>query len=289
MKTGIYVPLVTPFKENGEIDYEVLGKATKFVLAKGADGIYACGGTAEFCLLTTEERKRCLEVIIANADGKEVIAHVGSQSTAESVELACHAAKAGACMLSAVAPYYFGYTFPQIKEYFRKIAHATELDLMVYNAAQARTYSLGEMKELLEDEKITAVKYTGQNFYFLERLICAYPEKKFYTGCDEAFLAGAAVGSYGAIGTTYNYYADKYIEARKLFKEGKNAEALAIINKLNSITECVISTPSMIAATKYVMSLQGLDIQPLSREPFSPLTEDDKANLRAVYEKESKW
>ena len=282
MKTGIYVPLITPFKENGEVDYEVLARATKFVLAKGADGIYACGGTSEFCLLTTEERKRCLEVVIANADGKEVIAHVGSQSTAESVELAKHAASVGANMLSAVAPYYFGYTFPQIKEYFRKIAHATELDLMVYNAAQARTYSLCEMKELLEDEKITAVKYTGQNFYFLERLICAYPKKKFYTGCDEAFLAGAAVGSDGAIGTTYNYYADKYIEARKLFKTGKNAEALAIINKLNSITECVISTPSMIAATKYIMSLQGLDILPLSREPFSPLTEEQKAHVKAV-------
>ena len=44
MKTGIYVPLITPFKENGEIDYEVLAKATKFALEKGVDGIYACGG-----------------------------------------------------------------------------------------------------------------------------------------------------------------------------------------------------------------------------------------------------
>lgn len=288
MKTGIYVPLVTPFKENGEIDYEVLAKATKFVLSKGSDGIYACGGTAEFCLLTTEERKRCLEVIIENADGKEVIAHVGSQSTAESVELAHHAASVGANMLSAVAPYYFGYTFPQIKEYFRKIAHATDLSLMIYNAAQARTYSLEEMKELLEDEKITAVKYTGQNFYFLERLINSCPDKQFYTGCDEAFLAGAAVGSHGAIGTTYNYYADKYIEARKLFKEGKNAEALEIIHKLNSITEAIISTTSLIAATKYIMSLQGLDILPLSREPFSPLTDGDKAKIKAVCEEEFK-
>ena len=144
METGIYVPLVTPFKQNGEVDYEVLAKATKFVLAKGVDGIYACGGTAEFCLLRTEERKRCLEVIIANADGKEVIAHVGSQSTAESVELAQHAASVGASMLSAVAPYYFGYTFAQIKEYFRKIAHAGDLHLMIYNAAQARSYSLEE-------------------------------------------------------------------------------------------------------------------------------------------------
>ena len=285
MKTGIYVPLITPFKESGEIDYDVLAKATKFVLAKGADGIYACGGTSEFCLLTTEERKCCLEVIIANAGGKEVIAHVGSQSTAESVELARHAASVGACMLSAVAPYYFGYTFPQIKEYFSKIAHATELDLMIYNAAQARTYSLEEMKELLEDEKITAVKYTGQNFYFLERLIHACPDKKFYTGCDEAFLAGAAVGSHGAIGTTYNYYADKYIEARGLINQGKNAEALDVIHRLNSITEAIISTSNIIAATKYIMSLQGLDILPISREPFSPLTEAQKAHVKAVYEK----
>ena len=284
MKTGIYVPLVTPFKQNGEVDYDVLAKATKFVLAKGADGIYACGGTAEFCLLTTEERKRCLEVIIANADGKEVIAHVGSQSTAESVELAKHAAAAGANMLSAVAPYYYGYTFEQIKEYFRKIAHATDLYLMIYNAAQARSYSLEEMKQLLEDDKITAVKYTGQNFYFLERLVHSCPDKKFYTGCDEAFLAGAAVGSDGAIGTTYNYYADKYIEARQLFLQGENGRALDIIHKLNSITECILSTQSLTAATKYIMSLQGLDILPVSREPFSPLTEQDMTKIKQTYQ-----
>ena len=286
MKTGIYVPMITPFKENGEIDYLVLAKAVKFVLEKGADGIYACGGSSEFNLLSTNERKRCLEVIIENAGGKEVIAHVGSQSTAEAVELAKHAEKAGANMLSAVAPYYFGYTFGQIKEYFHKIAHATKLDLMIYNATQSRGYTLDEMRELLKDDKITAVKYTGYNFYFLERLIVDYPNKKFYTGVDEAFLAGAAVGSDGAIGTTYNYYADKYIEARSLFIQGKNKEALDIIHKLNTVTESLLYTGNnVIAATKYVMSLQGLDILPVSREPFTPLTKSDKERIKAVYER----
>lgn len=283
MKTGIYVPLITPFKENGEVDYEGLAKATKFAIAKNVDGIYAVGGSSEFCLLTTEERKRCLEVIIANADGKEVIAHVGSQSTAEAVELAKHAQKAGASMLSAVAPYYFGYTFAQIKEYFHQIAHATDLYLMIYNAAQARSYSLEEMKELLEDEKISAVKYTGYNFYFLERLIQAYPDKKFYTGADEAFLAGVAVGAHGAIGTTYNYYAEKYVEARQLFLQGKNAEALEIIHKLNDITEAILTSGKLLAATKYMMTLQGLDILPISRQPFSPLTDKDKAVIENAY------
>lgn len=284
MNTEIFVPLITPFTAEGEVDYATLKAATRFVLDKGVDGIYACGGSSEFNLLTTEERKRCLEVIIENAGEKRVIAHVGSQSTAEAIELAKHAQSAGAYMLSAVAPYYFNYSFAQIKEYFHSIAHATDLSLMIYNAAQARSYSLDEMKELLCDEKITAVKYTGYNFYFLERLINAFPDKKFYTGADEAFLAGQAVGAHGAIGTTFNYYADKYILAKALFKEGKNGEALSVINKLNAITEILTSGNGLLAGTKYLMSLQGLNILPLSRAPFSPPTDDFKARLKAVFE-----
>ena len=284
MKTGIYVPLITPFKENFEIDYEALSRATEFVLKKGADGIYACGGSSEFNLLTTEERKRCLETIIKAANGKEVIAHVGSQSTLEAIELAKHAYEAGATMLSAVAPYYFGYTFAQVKEYFTSIAHATPLPLMIYSAAQARQYSIAELKELLRDEKITSVKYTGYDFYSLERLINAYPDKKFYTGADEAFLAGQAVGADGAIGTTFNYYADKYIEARRLFLDGKNKEALAIIHRVNDMTEAVIGVGNLLAAAKYVMSLQGLDILPISRPPFDKMDEAVCKRLASVYE-----
>jgi hypothetical protein len=200
MKTGIYVPLITPFKENGEVDYEVLARATKFVLAKGADGIYACGGTSEFCLLTTEERKRCLEVIIANADGKEVIAHVGSQSTAESVELAKHAASVGANMLSAVAPYYFGYTFPQIKEYFRKIAHATELELMIYNAAQARDYSLAEMKELQKSSPAYYAYLFGEEEPS-EALVAAY-----YGYSRENYMEQMKVDCQDAVKSAMIYY-----------------------------------------------------------------------------------
>ena len=284
-KTGIYVPLITPFLENGEVDYAGLEKATKFVLAKGVDGIYALGGSAEFTLLSVEERKRCLECILASSGEKEVIVQVGSQSTRDSLELAEHAAAAGATMLSAVAPYYFGYDFSQIQTYFKQIAHATDLPLMIYNAAQARSYTLDEMRALLQDEKIRSVKYTGYNFYFLERLITEYRDKKFYTGADEAFLAGQAVGAHGAIGTTYNYFADRYVQIRKLFLQGENQAALDIVRKVNGVTQTLIASNSMLAATKYVMTLQGLDILPISRAPFTPLSEDYKRELKASYER----
>ncbi len=284
MKTKIYVPLITPFTADGEVDYAGLAKATKFVLKSGADGIYACGGSSEFTLLSVEERKKCLETVIANADGKEVIAHVGGQNTKDAVELAKHAEKAGACMLSAVAPYYFGYSFAQVKEYFHTIAHATKLELMIYNAAQARTYSLSEMKEILEDEKITAVKYTGYNFFFLERLIQAYPDKLFLTGADEMFLAGQAVGAHGAIGTTFNFFASDYIRAGELFHAGEKEKALEIVHKVNTSIELFFETNSSLAMTKYIMTLQGLDILPISRAPFTPLSEEFKAKVKKVIE-----
>ena len=187
-------------------------------------------------------------------------------------------------MLSAVAPYYFDYTFKQIKEYFHSIAHATSLNLMIYNAAQARSYSLEEMKELLLDEKITSVKYTGDNFFFLERLIDEYPNKKFYTGADDCFLAGQAVGAHGAIGTTFNYYAEKYIQAKEFFHNGKFQDALAVIKKVNGLTELMFEADSMLASTKYLMTLQGLDIAPISRPPFDYVTDEFKSKLREYYE-----
>lgn len=282
-KTGIYVPLVTPFLDNGEIDYEGLARATRFVLAWGVDGIYALGGTAEFCMLSTEERKRCLEIIIQNAGGAEVIAHVGSPSTRESLELATHAATAGVTMLSAVAPYYFGYTFAQVKEYFHKLAHATPLNLMMYSASQARTYTFAEMRELLTDEKITAVKYTGTNYYMLERLIMAYPDVKFFTGSDEMFLCGQAVGAYGAIGCTYNFFADKIIACKRLFAQGRNQEALALVHRINAMVDACLADGNLIAATKYVMTLEGLDILPRAREPFDPLSDEAKARLKKAF------
>lgn len=285
MKTGIYVPLVTPYKENFEIDYDCLARATKFVLEKGADGIYALGGTSEFNLLSVEERKRCLEVIIANAGGKEVIAHVGSQSTLDSLELARHAYSVGANMISAVAPYYFAYTFAQVKEYFTTLAHATALPLMIYSSAQARSYTASELDELLSDEKITAIKYTGFDFYTLERIINDNPTKKFYSGADEAFLSGQVVGADGAIGTTYNYFADKYIEVRRLFLEGKNKEALAIFHKINDITHYLVLSGALMPLTKYIMKMQGLDILPLSRPPFSKPSQKMLDEVKSLYEK----
>ena len=282
-ETGIYVPLITPFTSEGEVDYAGLYRATKHVLKQNVDGIYAVGGTSEFCTLSTEERKKCLETIISAADGAKVIAHVGAPSLREALELARHAESAGADMLSAVAPYYFGYSFAKIKEYFTAIAHETKLELMIYSASQSIQYSMADFSSLLEDEKITAIKYTGSDFYKLERLVLAFPNKKFYSGMDEAFLSAQIVGATGAIGTTFNYYGSYYAECKRLLAEGKNTEALEIAHKLNAMTEALISVGNTLGGTKYVMTLQGLDILTDCRTSFPAIDEERREKLKKQF------
>lgn len=284
MKTNIYVPLITPFNKDFSVDYDGLARATKFVLDKGVDGIYAVGGSSEFTLLTTEEKKKCLETIIKAADGAEVIAHVGSTSTLESLELARFAAKAGASQLSAVAPFYYGYNFAAVKEYFRAISHETELPLIIYNASQGRTYTVAEMSELLQDEKVSGMKYTNTNFFALERLVQAFPNKKFYTGSDENFVSGQAVGAQGAIGTTYNFQGEKFVEMKKLMQANDVAGALKLQHEVNYLTELYFETGSSLALTKYYMVLGGLDILPISRPPFLPLSEEIKTEAKRRFE-----
>ncbi len=288
MKTNIYVPLITPFNADFSVDYEGLARATKHVLNKGVDGIYAIGGSSEFTLLTTEEKKKCLETIVKASDGAEVIAHVGSTSTLESLELARFAEKVGASQLSAVAPFYYGYSFSSVKEYFRAIAHETKLPLIIYNAAQGRSYTIEEMSELLQDDKICGMKYTSTDFFVLERLIKAFPKKKFYTGSDENFVAGQSIGAQGAIGTTYNYYAEKYVEMKKFMQANDVQSALKIQKQVNDLTELFYKTRSSLALTKYVMMLDGLDILPISRPPFLPLEEEIKAEAKRRYENNKK-
>ena len=101
-KRELLVPVVTPFRADESVNYGELKKLVRKVLNEGADGIYVCGGSSEFVLLTHEERKEILETVISAADGAYVAAHVGAASTAEAVALARHAKKAGADLMMAV-------------------------------------------------------------------------------------------------------------------------------------------------------------------------------------------
>ena len=114
---GIFTALLTPFDKNNKVNEKELEKLVKFNLEKGAKGFYVCGSTAEAFMLSKEERKQILEVVKSAAPEATILAHVGSIDEAVATELASHAEKVGVDAISSVAPFYFKFSFEEIKNY----------------------------------------------------------------------------------------------------------------------------------------------------------------------------
>lgn len=278
---GFYVPLITPFNEAGQINFKQLGEAAKHVMKSGAEGIYAVGSSAECFSMTVDERKMCLETIANAVGGERIIAHIGHISTDIAEGLARHAEEVGVKAVASVPPFYFRFSAEQIKGYFDDIAAAVNIPLMIYNIPLAGALSLEQLADIMKNPSIYAIKFTDTNYYVLERLK-VLTGKPIYSGADECFISALAAGADGAIGTTFNFMLDKYIAIKELFLAGKVKEALKVQTQANNITKILIETNNL-AFSKYVMQLQGLDIDAFARRPFPPLTQTQKHAIEKVF------
>lgn len=276
MKNKFLVPIVTPFKSDETVDYEALKNLTKRLLDDGADGIYASGSSAECFLLSEEERRKTLEAVIEAADGAYVVAHVGNIGTKTSVALARHAKAAGADAIASVPPFYFNFPFEGILDYYRRLTE-TGLPVIVYSLPSAtRKLTIDEYRRLLSLDGVIGLKFTDTDYFTMERII-AETGADVYSGKDECFLSALSAGAKGAIGTTFNFMLDKYLEIYRLLKAGKPAEALEIQSAANAVTECALE--NLMPAAKYLIKLRyGIDCGN-ARRPFLPLKKDHMRKL----------
>ena len=285
MERKFLVPIVTPFKDEETVDYRALQKLVRKVLNDGADGIYAGGSSAECFFLNESERKKVLEAVIEAAEGAFVAAHIGAIGTCNSISLAKHAQRAGANAVSSVPPFYFSYTFGEIKNYYLDIVKSVDIPMMIYNIpSNTRTsFTLGEFLELMACDGVEYLKFIDDNFYLLEQ-IKSHCGKTVYSGKDEDFLSALAAGADGAIGTSFNFMLDKFIRIRELYDAGRVQEARAVQHSANEVITAVCEC-GLLEATKYMLALQGIEAGH-ARKPFACLTEEKKRRLRAVAEKE---
>ena len=283
MKNGIYIPLVTPFKKDGGVDYGGLKSAARCAFKTDAEGVYAVGSSAECFALTESERKKCLDVIMGESGGKPVIAHIGHIGQDVAEDLARHAERAGAAKIASVPPFYFQFSFGEVKNYFFGLAESVKIPLMIYNIpSMTRPLSLENCVELLSHENISSMKFTDTNYFVLER-IKALTGKVVYSGRDECFLSALAAGADGAIGTSFNYMAEVFIGIKRHYAAGDMQGALELQSKANAVIRFTLDSGKLIASAKYLMSLRGAEIESSARRPFLPLTEKDKAELRKIF------
>ena len=281
MKKKILIPVITPFKENEEVDYAALAMQVKKVLAEGADGIYAGGSSAECFSLSADERKKTLKTIVDAAEGAYVVAHVAAPSTYLAKDLAVYAKSLGVDELASVPPIYFKFSLPEIKGYYKALHEATGLPIMVYSVANAGyEFGLNEYLELLDGDYVKSLKFTVKDYYILERLK-ARTDKFIYSGSDECLLSALAQGADGAIGSLYNFL---YPTARLIADNfDKNiAVARAEQAKLNEILERALFPYGVLSAIKYILQLQGIPAG-VCRAPFRRLTDENKKDIERIY------
>lgn len=273
---GIFPALLTPFDRHDNVNEKELEKLVKFNLALGATGFYVCGSTAEAFLLSTDERKQVMEVVKASAPNSTLIAHVGSLREKEAMELALHAKELGYAAISSVAPFYFKFSFNEIKGYYNRLAEGSDMPMLVYHfpGNSGVNMGIGEISAFLENDRFIGIKYTSNDFFTMEQCKARFPEKLVYNGFDEMFLCGLSMGADGGIGSTYNFMADKFVKIKELFDSGNITEAQKLQQEANRIIT-VICSIGVMPAEKEVLNQLGFDFG-TCRPPFSAPTDEQK-------------
>ena len=280
-RRAIYSALVTPYDEKGEVSEKLLRALVRFELDKKVEGFYCCGSSGEGLLLSNDERKKIVEVVIDEVAGQvPVIVHVGSLSTQCAVELAVHAEKTGACAVSAIPPIYYHYTQAEINRYYTDIADAVGIGVIVYNIPQFTGISFTTENPLLQNKRIIGIKHTNMNLYELERIGRQCPDKLLINGFDEIYHSALAAGATATIGTTVNCLSPLFHSIRDAFCRGDNAAAHAMQMRLNDVIQAMVST-SVFPAAKYSMELLGVQAG-CCRRPFAPLTDGQKKIVRSA-------
>jgi N-acetylneuraminate lyase len=283
MFKGIFTALLTPFDNDNKINEKVLEQLVKHNLSMGVKGFYVCGSTGEAFLLSTDERKQVMEIVKDCAPDSTLIAHIGSVDEAEATELAKCAEKLGYNAISSVAPFYYKFSFEEIKGYYNRLADSVNIPMLVYHfpAFSGVNMGAGEIGQFLENDKFLGVKFTSNDFFTLEQIKSKFPNKIVYNGFDEMLLSGLSMGADGGIGSTYNFMADKFVKIQQLFSENKIAEAQEIQREANRIIT-ILCKVGVMQAEKEVLNQLGLDFGECRRPFIAPTAEQKELIAKEI-------
>ncbi|GGO38735.1 N-acetylneuraminate lyase [Staphylococcus hominis] len=283
---GLYAALLVPFDENGQVKEEGLKQIAKNAIeVEQLDGLYVNGSSGENFLISKEQKKQIFKVV-KEAVGNDVklIAQVGSLDLNEAIELGKYATDLGYDALSAVTPFYYPFSFEEIKQYYFDIIEATQNKMIIYAIPDLTgvNISINQFEELFNNEKIVGVKYTAPNFFLLERIRKAFPDKLILSGFDEMLVQAVISGVDGAIGSTYNVNGRRARQIYDLAREGKVEEAYKIQHDTNNIIETVLSM-GIYPTLKEILKTRGID-GGVPKRPFSPFNEANRKELNQLIE-----
>ncbi len=257
---GSMPALVTPFAD-GKLDEAAYEAFVAWQIEEGSNGLVPCGTTGESATMTHDEHKRVIERTIKIAAGRvPVIAGAGSNNTAEAIDLARFAEKAGADALLVVAPYYNKPSQEGLYQHFKAVDAAVGIPVIVYNIPPRSVVdiSVDTMKRLYDDcPNIIGVKDATMNLNrpSLERMAIG-TDWLLLSGEDGTALAYMAHGGHGCISVTANVAPRLVAEFQAACLAGDFSSALAYQDKLMPLHRALFLEPNP-GGPKYALSRLG--------------------------------
>jgi 4-hydroxy-tetrahydrodipicolinate synthase len=281
---GIWTPMVTPLDRNGELNVEVARDLVNFLIENGVDGLFPCGTTGEFVLLTAEERNLLVRTVVEEARGRvPVIAGVGDTCMENVIRFAAAAKDAGADAVVATTPFYFTTTEDGIYEYFKHLAEKIELPLLLYNIPEW-THLFAPpsvVSRLAEEQLIVGMKYTEYDF---SRLLAFLTELKgkipVFNGSDALTYTNLEFGGAGGVLGVSNIVPQMTSRLFDEFKRGNLKKAKEIQTKSLPVIRAM-SVGQFPAGVKEAMKLLGIDVGG-TKPPVLPLNPEEKRRVKGI-------
>ena len=279
----VLTAMATAFHADGSVDLNGTARIAAHLVEHGHDGVVVSGTTGESPTTSVAEDGQILAAVKDAVGGRaKVVAGVGTNATAHSIELAQQAEKIGADGLLLVTPYYNKPGQAGVLHHFRSVIEASDVPVMLYDVP-GRTgtqISLEVYEQVAALEPVVAVKDAVGDFARGVRIMqMGYA---LYSGDDVNTLGWLAHGCSGVVSVVGHAAGDEIRAMIDAFLAGDHAEALTIFTRLLPAMDAVMGVPNYGATTaKAALQLLGVLDNRNVRAPLVPLDEDEVTALRA--------
>ena len=279
---GAGVAIVTPMKENLEVNYDKLDEMLEEQIAGGTDAIIICGTTGESATMTEEEHAATIRFAIERVNHRiPVIAGTGSNCTRTAIQLSKEAQEDGADGLLLVTPYYNKATQNGLIAHYTAIAESVKLPIVLYNVPSRTGCNIQPQTAVYlakNVENIVAIKEASGDISQVATLMqMADGCIDLYSGNDDQIVPMMSLGAKGVISVLSNVAPKETHDIVALYNEGKVKESCDLQLKALPLIHALFSEVNPIPVKK-ALNLMGKEVGPL-RGPLSEMEEEHAAKL----------
>lgn len=278
----VLTAMVTPFDQNGEIDFDATENLVNYLIQNGTDGLVVAGTTGESPTLSTEEKLDLFKFVVDVVDKRiPVIAGTGSNNTRASISLTKAAEKTGVDGIMLVAPYYNKPSQEGLYQHFKAIADATTLPVMLYNipGRSVVNLSVDTVVQLSQIDNIVCIKEASGDLDAIAEIISRTSSDFIvYSGDDSMTLPILSIGGTGVVSVASHIIGKEMQEMITNFKNGRIQAAAYTHRNLLPTIKALFTAPSP-APVKAALNLNGVNVGGV-RLPMIPLTDEQENVLK---------